>query len=327
MQQQSGLTQAEYEYIFMNPSVDDIIINEELVKFKSTIKSYDKETPYYVYALCNLDGTPFYIGKGRNLRPYQHIKNAKNNNKSNIRNINHIKSYLDVNSYPIIYIIEGNLSSKDAVELESYYINYFGRIGFESYGILTNIMPNHIQFSGEDLFLVNSYAGKLGGKSTKENKSGIFSEQYDRSSEAKRRWKSGIISKESFFNYDRSVGGNASVKSKKGIHADDYNHSEMSKLNWMNRSEDEKLQAIELCKSNAKTGGMKSKELGTNFTSWDKEKHKSVCSSGGKVSGKIPMWTNGVKNKRSHTQPDIDYFEGITKKHKITKQLTVYRYK
>lgn len=324
--QTQGLTEDEFYYVFLDSSVDSVILEDELKTFKKTISQYHKDTPYYVYALCNLDGTPFYIGKGKHMRAYQHIKNAKNDYKSNKRNINHIKDFLAQNSHPIIYIMDGDLSSHDASQIESKYIQHYGRIGFEANGILTNIMPNHIQFGNNELMLVNSYAGKLGGKITKDNKLGIFSDSYDRSAETKRRWDSGELNDDVFGNYDRAIGGNASVKSKKGIHASDYNHSEMSKKNWNDMSIDRKLALKELSKINAKLGGEKSKELQTNFTTWDKDKHIEACRAGGKVSGSTPMWTNGILNKRAKIQPEFDYFRGITKKHKMTKELVIYKY-
>lgn len=321
------MTVEEFNYVYLDVSVDDFILKEELETFKKTVSKFDNETPYYVYALCNLDGSPFYIGKGKNLRAYQHIKNAKNNSKSNIKNINHIKLFLKENSYPIIYIMDGNLSSKDAIKIEAEYIKYYGRIGFNDGGILTNVMPNSIQFGNDEAILISSYAGKIGGKVTKQNKSGIFSLSYDRSAELKRRWNLGILSQPSFIGYDRKIGGLASVKSKRGIHAEDYNHSQMSKKNWLEMNEITRQKQIKMLQDNSKLAGLKSKELGTNFTTWDSDKHKKACKLGGKIAGKIPMWTNGILNKRSHEPPDDTYFRGITKKHRITKELITYKYK
>lgn len=60
----------------------------------------------------------------------------------------------------------------------------------------------------------------------------------------------------------------------------------------------------------AKLGGEKSKELGTNFSSWDKEKQKAVASKGGKKAGPAPWWTNGIKCKKVFECPGDGWVRG-----------------
>jgi hypothetical protein len=45
--------------------MDKEILYDEYVNFKREVNSYHAETPYYVYALCMPNGSPFYFGKGK----------------------------------------------------------------------------------------------------------------------------------------------------------------------------------------------------------------------------------------------------------------------
>jgi len=283
------------------------ILFEEYQSFRNEINSYRKETPFYVYALCDPNGTPFYIGKGKGLRGWSHFKHHSNNKKEA-----HIKS-LEEEPF-IVHVIEGNLSEDLAYKKEKEYISYYGRL-IDGSGILTNIMPG-----GEgSISELNSIGGKIGGKRTKENKSGIFSENYDRSAETIKRWKTGVINRDCFNGYAYcKEAGLASVASGKGIHAENYDHSESSKKNWIKlKSDPVKFESfMEKNRKVARTRGMRSKELGTNFSTWEPEKQKEVASKGGKTAGKIPMWTNGVLNKRSYESPGEGWFRGIKKKTK-----------
>lgn len=79
-------------------------------------------TQSYVYAYMREDGTPYYIGKGKGNRAYHSKAHT-------------IKPPQDKTR---IYIIEDNLTDEQSIELEKYYIQYFGRIDNNT-GILRNM--------------------------------------------------------------------------------------------------------------------------------------------------------------------------------------------
>lgn len=81
-----------------------------------------------------------YIGEGLTRRPNQHIRLVKNDKQtSNPRLTSWIKKLLDVNLEPRIQILAKGLSKEAALILEEQLIKQYGRVGFESFGILLNI--------------------------------------------------------------------------------------------------------------------------------------------------------------------------------------------
>lgn len=140
--------------------------------------------------------------------------------------------------------------------------------------------------------------GKKGGKRTKNNKSGIFSDNYDRSKETKRRWEEGIITlnKLNLSNEESVKRGKLSFLSKKGIHSPDYDKSKASKAYWDNLSvEDKEKRKIELL-INSKKGNIKAAELKSGFL--QPHIQKVACSLGGKSHiGKIWIHNNDSKTR------------------------------
>jgi hypothetical protein len=78
---------------------------------------------YYVYAYYELHGTePFYIGKGRGRRAYEHLTYA-NKNKSTVL-AKKIRSLIEP---PRIEFLYENFSEGEALELEIQTIDFYGR--------------------------------------------------------------------------------------------------------------------------------------------------------------------------------------------------------
>lgn len=94
---------------------------------------------YYIYAYYDpRSNMPFYIGKGKDDRKYDHLnqKYAKKENREKSRIIQEI---LDAGLSPIIIEIEnGILDETLAYNREDFYILQYGRKGYEPHGILTN---------------------------------------------------------------------------------------------------------------------------------------------------------------------------------------------
>lgn len=90
---------------------------------------------YYVYELQYPNGIPFYVGKGKGDRCYQHLNGGDNKNpyKHNV-----IKQIRKNNGEPVIKIITNNLIENVAFEIEIFLIAYYGRRDIET-GILTNL--------------------------------------------------------------------------------------------------------------------------------------------------------------------------------------------
>lgn len=99
---------------------------------------------FYVYALCDprRDDQVFYIGKGSGDRCYSHLKETYHTTL-NRRKWCKIAAIKKAGLEVVIKLIESNLESQQAYELEAKLIKQYGRIGFEENGILTNICEDN----------------------------------------------------------------------------------------------------------------------------------------------------------------------------------------
>lgn len=93
---------------------------------------------YFVYQLVDpRTNLPFYIGKGKNDRAKTHLwGKSKSNNPEKDQMIADIRSH---GVEPIIQYLYENLFEEDAYFKEEELISKYGRIKFESNGILVNI--------------------------------------------------------------------------------------------------------------------------------------------------------------------------------------------
>lgn len=94
---------------------------------------------YYIYQYIDpRNNLPFYIGKGKDTRKYDHLHNEQSK-RENPTKAQVIKEILDAGLFPIIKEIESNIvNESDAYTREDYYILKYGRKGIEENGILTN---------------------------------------------------------------------------------------------------------------------------------------------------------------------------------------------
>ena len=94
---------------------------------------------YYVYIYYNpTTNLPFYVGKGKGDRLYSHLRETIETT-DNMKKFNYINKLRKNNLVPVIVKFRENISENDAYNLEEELILKFGRKGFESYGVLTNI--------------------------------------------------------------------------------------------------------------------------------------------------------------------------------------------
>ena len=133
----------------------------------------------YVYGEYSFDYEPFYIGKGSGKRSESHINEAKKINKSNIQinknnlpNINlHkirtiIKIYKSTGRWPIVKIINQNITEKESSDTEMLYIKTIGRYNLKN-GPLTNLTDGGEGNSG---FIVSDKTKKKISNSLKGKK-------------------------------------------------------------------------------------------------------------------------------------------------------------
>jgi hypothetical protein len=94
---------------------------------------------FYIYAYIDpRTDLPFYIGKGKDTRKFDHLNEAssKKENKEKFKIIQELKS---LNLFPIITELESNIENELlAYNREDYYILKYGRKGIEPNGVLTN---------------------------------------------------------------------------------------------------------------------------------------------------------------------------------------------
>ena len=106
----------------------------------------ETQTVYYVY--CYLDpisDLPFYVGKGKGDRAYQHMNGLEyeKENKQVTRFKNKLRSLARRNMKPkIIFLAENIVDENIAYDIEAEYIKKYGRKGYDENGILLNICEN-----------------------------------------------------------------------------------------------------------------------------------------------------------------------------------------
>lgn len=95
------------------------------------------DTNYYTYMLVDpRSGAPFYVGKGKNRRCYQHVAEARTTNR-NSHKCNVIRKILSLGMEPVVKVVDSDLTESVAFELEEFLIQEIGRSDRHG-GLLTN---------------------------------------------------------------------------------------------------------------------------------------------------------------------------------------------
>lgn len=279
--------------LLLDHTIDQELIDEETRRIKDEIRSFNKDTPYYVYFLCFPNGQPFYVGKGKHHRGFDHFKSDKNN-KRKTKVINDI---IEAGSYPILYIADSNLTEVESYTIEDGYIKEYGRIGIDANGILTNIFPGFSEYTPND---GSSIGGKIGGTKTKSLGKGIFSDDWDRSAHTKACWASGNFDHVDFSEAGK-IGGSIARDLQLGIHDPKYDNK---------RSEWAKI-AAEALNESGNRSGIFTKE----WRQQNPEKAFEIASkagkAGGKTTGEKSWWNNGESNIRSIDWPGDGWVHGM----------------
>lgn len=94
---------------------------------------------YYIYAYIDpRNELPFYIGKGKNGRKTDHLREHLNKT-DNADKVKIIQELAAMGLVPTIVELESGITDENlAYNRETYFILKYGRIGFENGGILTN---------------------------------------------------------------------------------------------------------------------------------------------------------------------------------------------
>lgn len=122
---------------------------------------------YYVYSYADpTTNEIFYIGKGKNNRKFDHLKEAKTTKNSH--KLNKIRSILSNNLMPVINVIQDCLSNEEAIALEKELIKKYGRRDIGT-GILTNGTDGGDGVIGGSQFFKDSVSKRKAGKVTAKN--------------------------------------------------------------------------------------------------------------------------------------------------------------
>ena len=178
-----------------------------------------------------------------------------------------------------------------------------------------------IKYTENQIKEICSSAGKKGGKITRETSSGIFSEKWNRSKETSRRHEVGILVPHINKDNARQM-GILSRDSGMGIYSESYDRSAATKKIWSSGVWDWKK---EILRQQAEAAGKSSFRKAAGFHGLSESCRKRNAAKGGKITGKLPCWTNGTQNKKQLDCPGEGWFRGRTMKHRTTKQITVYK--
>ena len=139
---------------------------------------------FYVYIYIDpRDDSPFYVGKGKGRRAFQHIQISKSDlhyKESNLLKVNKIRKILSLGLEPIIEII--HLESEElALKKEIELIKKYGRIN-NSTGSLTNLTDGG---EGQSGWIPDNGYKKRMSESTSGEKNGMYNRKHSENTKKK----------------------------------------------------------------------------------------------------------------------------------------------
>lgn len=251
--------------------------NREILdnEYKTFLDKIDKDS-YYVYILYGL-GEPFYVGKGKNLRAYSHLKNCNGTSYKD----RYIRYLYSINEPPVVFIVKNKISELEAFELEKDIIKSKGRVVTHD-GPLLNIMSGHIPEKELDKELKR--AGGLALNLT-GTRGGCFSKEWRENNKEK-------------------VKENAKHAGKISWHKIQNDRKEEHKK-WSSKGGKITGKMLFWTKGDETTRSHTCP--GPGWIRGNSNFNKNSI-----AHAKLPSWTNGYENKRSKDKPGDDFFNGIT---------------
>lgn len=194
--------------------------------------------------------------------------------------------------------VHENLESEEVVPLTLKEHWVVHRLRFKMIGTIGNYLA-WCMLKGHSREICSA-AGKIGGKITRQNKLGIFSDSYDRSATSRHNWQSGRMDHIDFTTLGARAGATTRANGS-GIFRPDLQYL---RSDWARHA------AAQLWESGIRNGFV-SDEYRRNNT----EKIKQDAAKGGKIGGsivgKMMWWNDGTSNRRCMDCPGEGWVRGM----------------
>lgn len=275
------------------------ILEEEYQSFHSVVSITPH--PFYVYALTLPCGQPFYIGKGKGNRAYQHMLEYCDAYKTTSIKHTIIHELIhELHEYPIVYLVAVNLTEDQAYQLEAELVDYYGRYNVDVDGILSNRIRGGNRFNISVEIAAN--AGQIGGSTTKEHAVGIFDPSYDRGAQTRKNFADGLM-QHIDFSANGKLGGATTKERSSGIFREDLQHL---RTNWAQN-------AANALTASGNRKGCCTKEWWQDSANREAALNRAKSRKGIPSGISVPWWTDGITNKRCLDSPGENFYHGLTR--------------